>query len=51
MSPVLLKLVSKYGYRLPELLTRAVAGDPSAVTILTAAGVFSVAELVKHLKN
>ena len=51
MSPALLKLVSKYGYRLPELLARAVAGDPSAVAILAAAGALSVAELVKHLKD
>ena len=47
MSTLLLKL----GYRLPELLARAAAGDPSAVAILAAAGALSVIELVKNLND
>lgn len=38
MSTFLLKL----GYRLPALLARAAAGDPTAVAVLAAAGVLSV---------
>ncbi len=32
------KLVAKFGARLPELLTRAIAGDPTAIGTLIAFG-------------
>lgn len=51
MSAALYKLVSRYGYRLPELLARAVAGDPSAWAIFAAAGFLSVAEVAKWIKR
>lgn len=48
MAPVAYKLASKYGHRLPELITRAMAGDPTAIfTITVLGGITLVAALKK----
>lgn len=47
MTPsVLQKLACKYGYKIPELLTRAVAGDVVAITILSALGITAVVAVI-----
>ena len=43
---VLQKLACKYGYKIPELLARAAAGDVVAITILSALGITAVAALI-----
>lgn len=42
------KLICKLGYRLPELLARAAAGDPTAIATLVAAGGIAVISLFKE---
>ena len=43
-------LISKYGYRIPELITRALAGDVFAITILAAMGITAAAAVFKDRK-
>lgn len=46
-TAILAKLAAKYAYRIPELLARAAAGDPTAIAILSVLGVAAVATYVK----
>lgn len=41
-------LILKYAHRVPELMVRALAGDPLAIAILAAMGIAVVASSVKN---
>ncbi len=41
------KLILKYGHRIPELITRALAGDGYAITILTLMGMGAISQCIK----
>lgn len=41
------RLLMKYAYRIPQLITRALAGDPSAIATLAAMGIAAAAVTVK----
>lgn len=41
------KLVLKYGYRIPELITRALAGDGYAIAILALMGIGAASQYFK----
>jgi len=42
------KLILKYGYRIPELVTRALAGDGYAIAILAFMGIGAVSQYFKN---
>lgn len=42
MTGALIKLLSKIGHRIPELLGRAAMGDPVAIATLAALGIITV---------
>lgn len=44
------RLVIKYAYRIPELVTRALAGDPIAIGLLAAMGISAAAYAMKKDK-
>ena len=40
------RLILRYGYRIPELIARALAGDAFAITILAAMGISAAATVI-----
>ena len=44
----MMNVLVKLGPRIPELLARAAAGDPTAIVILGIAGVAAVSESLKN---
>ena len=48
MSGAMIKLVVKLGPRIPELLTRAALGDPTAIAMLAALGAAGIGTAIKE---
>lgn len=51
MTGAMMKLATKLGARLPELLARAALGDPTAIAILGAAGVVAIGALIENKRE
>lgn len=43
-------IIARYAYRIPELITRALAGDPIAIGLLAAMGITAAASALSKDK-